>query len=338
MTAPEPDISTAALLQFDSTMLPPAERFAAYRDLYNGGTDADQLGPAFHARVDAWSLDRVTLFERHLNDVGHSRSRERATGDAFDHFILTFVVSGDVQVDTGRGFVTIPAGGGIVVDARQSMRNRLRNAHIYSVRIARDQFNAVIGPSRKLHGMTMSVDRTTLLIDYLQAMTRRIGSLDMASAGHAVDALFALIMGALEPITSTVDLPAVVRDAARFSRVRALIDAHIADPDLGPDMIVERADLSRATLYRLFKPHGGITAHIRLRRLQLLLMAIVDELDTRSFADLAIAWGFRSEAHASRLFQQRYGVRPGQYRSAWAAQADPVLPLREMRLLDATIG
>jgi AraC-like DNA-binding protein len=338
MTALETDASNTALLQFDSDALPPAERVPAYRDLYNGGADAVQLGAGFRVRLNGWSLDRVTLFERHLNDVGHDRTRARAVADAFDHFVLTFVVAGDVEVDTGQGFVTIVPGSGIVVDARQSMRNRLRNAHVYTIRIARDQFDAVIGPSRKLHGMRMPAERTALLIDYLQAMARRIDTFDISSAGHAVDALFALIMGAFEPMTDAVDLPAVVRDAARFSRVRALIDVHIADPDLGPDMVVERADLSRATLYRLFKPHGGITAHIRVRRLQLLLMALVDELDTRSFAEMAIAWGFRSEAHASRLFQQRYGVRPGQYRSAWNAQADPALPLREMRLLDATIG
>lgn len=338
MTAAETDVSTTALLQFDSDALPPAERFAAYRDLYNGGADAVRLGADFRVRLKGWSLGRVTLFDRHLNDVGHDRTRERAMSDAFDHFVLTFVVAGEVEVDTGQGFVAIAPGSGIVVDARQSMRNRSSHAHVYTVRIARDQFNAVIGPSRSLHGMGMPAGRTALLIDYLHAMTRRIDAFDISSVGHAVDALFALIMGALEPMTDTVDLPAVVRDAARFSRVRALIDAHIADPDLGPDLIAERADLSRATLYRLFKPHGGITAHIRLRRLQLLLMALVDELETRSFAELAIAWGFRSEAHASRLFKQRYGVRPGQYRSAWNAQADPVLPLREMRLLDTTIG
>lgn len=338
MTAPEPDLSTTALLQFDSDVLPPDERFAAYRDLYNAGADAERLGTAFHARLNAWSLDRVTVFDRHLHDVGHSRSRERTSGDAFDHFVLTFVVSGTVEVDTGNGFVAVPPGSGIVVDARQPMRNRLHDAHIYSVRIARDQFDAMIGTSHTLHGMRTPVERTALLIDYLQALTRRIDSLGISSVGHAVDALFALIMGTLQPMTDTVDQPAVVRDAARFSRVRALIDSHIADPDLGPDMIVERADLSRATLYRLFKPQGGIISHIRMRRLQLLLMALTDSLDTRSFAELAIAWGFRSEAHASRLFQQRYGVRPGQYRSAWNAQADPVLPLREMRLLDATIG
>ncbi len=338
MTGREPDTASAALLQFDSDALPKPERFAAYRDLYKGGADVELLGTGFRVRLNAWSLDRVTVFERHLNDVGHRRSRERTDGDAFDHFVVTVVVSGRVEMDTGDGFIVIPPGGGVIADARQAMRNRLHDAHIYTVRIGRDQFVAMLGPARATHGMRMSVERTALLIDYLRAMTRRIDMLDIPAMGHAVDALFALIMGTLEPLTDAVDQPAVLRDAARFARVRALIDAHIADPDLGPAMLAERADLSRATLYRLFKSHGGIIAHIRLRRLQLLLMSLTDALEARSFADLAIAWGFRSEAHASRLFQQRYGVRPGQYRSAWNAEADPVRPLREMRLLDATIG
>lgn len=327
-----------SILQFDSAALPPAERFDRYRDLYANGTDPQCLGPDFAAQVTAWSLDRVTIYDRVLHDVGHVRGPDRAGVDGFDHLMLTLVADGVLDVDTGRGFVSVPAGCGIVLDISQPMRNRMRYAHAYNVRIARDDFLATIGPLRNLHGTVMPADRSALLVDYVALLTRTVDMLAAPARRSAIDAMFLLVAGALGGgAGGGVTSPASVRDTARLSRIRTLIDTHIADPDLGPDLIVHHAQLSRATLYRLFKPFGGFASHIQTRRLQLLLLALNDDAETRSFGELAHATGFRSEAHASRLFQRRYGMRPGHYRSVRAAQADAVVPMREMQFLDDTI-
>ncbi|KQM67575.1 hypothetical protein ASE75_01165 [Sphingomonas sp. Leaf17] len=332
MTGPD-----ATIFRFDSATLPEDERFDRYRDLYANGSDAIRLGPDFAARVTAWASDRVTIYERDLHDVGHVRGAERAGQDGFDHLLLTLVADGAVEVDTGRGFAPVPAGSGVILDMQRPMRNRTRFARSYNIRIARDDFLATIGPVRNLHGTILSADGTALLIDYVALLLRRMDALNPPARRSAIDALFLLVAGALGAVTGAVERPATARDAMRLSRIRALIDAHIADPALGPDMIVQRADLSRATLYRLFKPYGGLTSHIQTRRLQLLLLALNDEAETRPFGELALDAGFRSEAHASRLFQKRYGIRPGQYRIERAAQGSTPVPLRAMQFLDDTM-
>ena len=329
--------SSGSLFQFDSATLPPAERFDRYRDLYANGSDALCLGPDFAAQVTGWSFDRVTIFERVLRDVGHVRGLDRAGVDGFDHVMLTLVADGMLEVDTGLGFVPVPAGCGIVLDISLAMRNRMQFARAFNVRIARDDFCATVGPLRSLHGTIMPADRTALLVDYVTLLTRTMDTLTAAGRRSAIDALFVLVAGGLGGGTSGSTSPASMRDTARLSRIRALIEAHIADPDLGPDMIVHHAQLSRATLYRLFKPFGGFAGQIQTRRLQSLLAALNDDTETRSFGEIALDKGFRSEAHASRLFQSRYGMRPGQYRSQRAAQADAEVPMREMRFLDDAI-
>lgn len=329
--------SNGSLFRFDSATLPTAERFDRYRELYANGSDPLCLGPDFAAQVTGWSLDRVTIFERFLRDVGHIRGLDRAGVDGFDHVMLTLVADGVLEVDTGRGFVSVPAGCGIVLDISLAMRNRMQFARAFNVRIARDDFCATIRPLRNLHGTFMPADRTRLLVDYVTLLTRTMHMLTAAGRRSAVDAMFVLVAGALGGGTGSSTSPASMRDAARLSRIRTLVDTHIADPDLGPDMIVHHAQLSRATLYRLFKPFGGFASHVQTRRLQSLLTALNDDTETRSFGDIALDTGFRSEAHASRLFQRRYGMRPGQYRSERAAQANAVVPIRAMQFLDDTI-
>ncbi len=331
-------VPDTTIFHFDSTTLPADDRFDRYRDLYANGSDAIRLGEDFAARITAWATDRVTIYERDLRDVGHVRGPDRAGQDGFDHLLLTLVADGMVEVDTGRGFVPVPAGSGIVIDTSRAMRNQTRFARSYNIRIARDDFLATIGPARNLHGTVISADGTALLVGYVALVTGRMDTLTTPSARRsAIDALFLLIAGALGAVTGAAGSLVTPRDTARLSRIRALIDTHIADPDLGADMIVQQANLSRATLYRLFKPFGGFASHIQTRRLQLLLLALNDDAETRSFTELALDAGFRSEAHASRLFHKRYGIRPGQYRAERNAQGSTPLPLREMQFLDDTM-
>ncbi len=322
-------------LQFDSDTLSPAARFPAYREMYAGGTDAEQIGPAFCARVSAWSLDRLTIFERHLNDVGHHRTAAHVARDRFDHFTVTLVIAGEVEVDHGAGFVVVPPGCGIVYDAHKPARNRFRNAHLYLLRVPRTVFGDLGQHPSK--GRMTKPETTALLIDVVRVLLPRLATLDLVATGHAVDAIFALVRGALQPAPNATDTAASARDQTRLTAIRAMIEADIGDPDLGADLIVKRSDVSRATLYRLFKPLGGINGYIRARRLHALRLSLMDGHEQRSFADLALHWGFRSEAHASRLFVEHFGTRPGSYRSAWHSAREEPAPVREMRFLDGTI-
>jgi AraC-like DNA-binding protein len=325
------------VLQFDSERLPPAERFTAYRDLYAGGTDAEQVGPDFRARVSAWSLDRVTIFERHLNDVGHHRTRAHVASDGFDHYTVTLVLSGEVMRGNGVDVLTVRPGCGLVADTHLPGRNWFRDATLYTLRIARSVFRTLAPGHHDLHDSFTKAGTTALLIDYVRVLLPRLDYLDLVGTGHAVDALFALLRGALQPPRSTAEMAALARDNNRLIAVRASIEASINDPDLGADTIIAQADVSRATLYRLFKPLGGINGYIRTRRLHALRLSLMDAAEQRSFAELAIHFGFRSEAHASRLFFERYDIRPGSYRARWKAEGGEPKPVRQMRFLDATI-
>jgi AraC-like DNA-binding protein len=75
--------------------------------------------------------------------------------------------------------------------------------------------------------------------------------------------------------------------------------------------------MSRAGLYRLFEPQGGVARYIQMCRLQQLRARLDDRaFDNRSLAELAPKLGFSGESHAGRLFKQAFGVSPGAYRTA----------------------
>lgn len=115
-----------------------------------------------------------------------------------------------------------------------------------------------------------------------------------------------------------------------FAAALLLINSNFASGNLSPEMIARRLGCSRAHLYRLFERHGmtvaGQVREVRLQRCRAALEAEAVTPDT--IGDIAFRCGFANPAHFTRLFTQRFGVRPSEARTAAAARlaAAPQLP------------
>jgi AraC-like DNA-binding protein len=89
------------------------------------------------------------------------------------------------------------------------------------------------------------------------------------------------------------------------------IEAHLLDPALGVDRLVQALGSSRAAIYRSFPSAGGISAFIRARRLERAREALARRTGSRpTVAEIARAHGFASESHFSRAFREAFGQAP----------------------------
>jgi AraC-like DNA-binding protein len=93
------------------------------------------------------------------------------------------------------------------------------------------------------------------------------------------------------------------------------IDGHLGNAQLGPDEIADAANLSRASLYRLFSAEGGIRAVLLKRRLDEALRLMLADKDERSLKEIVKRCGFGGTSQFSRAFRARFGVRPREYRA-----------------------
>lgn len=99
-------------------------------------------------------------------------------------------------------------------------------------------------------------------------------------------------------------------------RLKAYIDANATSPDLTPQALCARFGISRANLYRLFAPVGGVAGYVRDRRLRRAETLLRDPANQRrTIADIAYDCGFASEAHFSRTFRQTFGAMPREVRA-----------------------
>jgi len=111
--------------------------------------------------------------------------------------------------------------------------------------------------------------------------------------------------------------PATERvERSLFGAARDFIDQNLSDPELSPAKIQAHVGVSRAMVYRLFEPVGGVSAYARRRRLDYAVIAVAAAARTgRSLSQVAYGHGFRSDSNFSRAFRARFGIPPGELKS-----------------------
>ncbi|MBI1684640.1 AraC-like ligand-binding domain-containing protein [Caulobacter hibisci] len=297
----------------------PADRaFDLYAALYSRGSDVSRGEGPFFAKVRAWRLDKILLFERRLSGVVHAR-RERVASDGFDHFVLTHVVEGEVRLEVSGPPRILAPGEGVLLDTRRPMRSAHRDALILTASIARDVVEAALGPAGRLHGQILAPPDNLVLADFLTSLTRRGDALTPAALPALGRAFIDILssVGGEAPRTGREDQR---RDLARRETVRRFVLPRLADKTLSVDAISTGAGISRSSLYRLFDKQGGVARFIQLIRLDALRAILDAEGHAPDAAELADRLGFAGAPQMERLFAELHGVGPQDYAEAVAGK------------------
>jgi AraC-like DNA-binding protein len=114
--------------------------------------------------------------------------------------------------------------------------------------------------------------------------------------------------------------PCVFADAPQLAllhRIHDHIDAHLADPELGPVSIARAHFVSTRQLHRLFAGTGEtVTRRIRRLRLERCRRDLADRRRaTDSVTGISRRWGFPDLPGFSRAFRSTYGLSPTDYRA-----------------------
>lgn len=112
--------------------------------------------------------------------------------------------------------------------------------------------------------------------------------------------------------------PAEARAQEMFQRVTRFIENNLGDPDLTPEAIADRHNISLRSLYSLFSDQPvSVAAYIRQGRLER-ARAELGRPESRGHPVQTIAarWGFSSATAFSRMFRDVYGMTPSEYRAA----------------------
>lgn len=308
--------------------LPAKERFALWRDsiscIFDVDASRETRGERFAASVDAHMLGPLMLARTTTIEQRWERSPSLVARDGMDHYMIQLFEEGHMRARHDHGEVEIPEGGLIVFDLAETVTSRTDNFTNLSLILPRQMVSGILKQPDGQHMRALSGEEpmVALLRDHLLSLKRLAARMTVAQAAETAPATAGLVAaclnGSVEDIPTGETRP-TLRDALLIRRSREYIDANLSAPDLAPDMIARAVGVSRAHLYRLFQPQGGVSNYIRDRRLRCALLTLGDPSQRdRPIYDIALDYGFTSNPVFTRSFRQRYGVTPRDVRHGGA--------------------
>lgn len=282
----------------------------------------DSLLAPFHAAIDRYLIADMSFTDCRCDGVTLQRSLARISTDSARHHAIQVFVEGSAGVVVGeRRNPQARQGGILLTDLGQPIEMRREATRALSFFVPRITMDAIFMEAEAAHGRIVETDTplSRLAVAHAVALSRDLPTMTPESAVHAMNTGVELLVGALR---RGVGLDGSTRAAVRsavLARARRLIDADPGQAGLSPTRLLSKLEISRATLYRLFEPEGGVQAYIRKSRLRAAAQDLV-RYPHLAVNDIAYGLGFNSPSDFTRAFRRTLGMSPRDLR-AYATDA-----------------
>lgn len=273
-------------------------------------------GAVFDASFARYTVDDLTFFDMRTGPNVAVRSLGRVSTESVRDISFNLFVEGipaefrghRMRADEHRA-PKVPSI--LALDMDQPCTIRSHEGRMLMFFVPRAVVEKAFPDAASLHGRRVEANTplTRMLVAHLLALSRQIVGLARDDAGDSFRTTVQLLVAAFSREAGlSGDARAAVR-AAVYGQVCRHVEAHLHDPGLSPESVLQSLQLSRASVYRLFLHHGGLAAYIRARRLR----TAADELvrfPNLAVQDIAAGLGFNNASSFTRAFRRAYDIAP----------------------------
>lgn len=304
-------------LVFTTDQFRPHERLdawnAAFGSLNEIAVTADD-GKAARVRTENWLLGGgIVVSETKVEGARFMRDRVRALRDQFDHWTLRVIRRGQgglchSQFDTR----TVP-GDVVLFSASDIWVCEWDDVEWVTLCIPRDFDPVLTVRLAQLRPGLLNGAGVGLLADLMLALPGRIAHAPSTEIPNVTGIVLAALAAGLPGGTGSEQ---DAGGALARERARRVVLNHIGSPSLDPAFLARAIGVSRAALYRLFEPSGGVSRFIRHMRLSLAHAALQSAASRgKSIARIAEEHGFPDPPEFSRAFRAAFGRTPREVRA-----------------------
>ena len=309
--------------------LRPHERFAFLRDVSVRRLDflesrAANGGP-FAARIRRLTVPEGRLIDLRTTAWGLGRTPLLARADGIDDIVLMLTLRGDgagwfgepdrtTRLGTNRSLLRVR-------DESRPYTVRWTDADNYSlhVELPRAVFDTrTVNRALAGNGECLSPGGLApMLAAQMRSIAEIAPDLDPAARAAGLRSVINLAATVLRLEFGGERADSEVCEDGMLIAAQALICRRFASTELSPDEIAHRLGCSRAHLYRVFARNGlTVAGYLREIRLQRCRAALAAAGPRDTVSNIAYRCGFDDPVHFTRLFRQRFGLRPSEVRAA----------------------
>ena len=294
---------------FDYRKFPPDDRLPAFRHLTAALYDTWALGEAsdFRAKLFGHQVGDLIFNECAFSPARFRHSAAHISGGGRDFLSLQAQLAGEEVLAMDHGIVRLLPGHIYLRDWAYPFDSKATEMRMHTIVIPPHRLAASATLSRQSPVLEWPIDDPGAGM-LLKLWLELLGSFATVSLGKA-ELLCGAFLGFLDGLMSGLDSddhPATLRAMEQFlaSRLRG---------NVGTEDLCRQFHVSRSTVFRLFKPHGGVKAYLARRRLERVYadLRIADPARV-GVAAIAASWRFNEPSSFSRRFRQQFGLRPSE--------------------------
>lgn len=265
------------------------------------------------------------LVESVSTTLAYDRTPAHIARGGIDHFQITLCLEGGMHFVSGRREATLGRGDVCLIDMAQPNRTILSGGgdggatRLVSIIVPRTVMASRLAhPDSATASLLPGGGRAAQLLGSQLSALRD----DPPSESRAaVEAMADIVAGA---VGSAAEVDGAVDRADRhlvLVMIKRHIEANLETEPLTAEDLCRRFRISRAGLYRLFEPEGGLGRYVQEQRLNLALRRLAAPASrTGRLIDLALDLRFSGDSTFVRAFRRRFGLTPGEVRGlaeAW---------------------
>lgn len=304
---------------FSTSELPPDDRYDAW---LNWGwpriatifrTDpTEPFDTTWHSAL----LGEVVFVRTRITGMRYERRVQDVRQSDFDSLIVNMMIEGAAHGVFGDREFHQPAGHFHFHDISKPSTHVSSSSFTYSLIIPRPLSLESFTSVDDLHGLVIGSPCAGLLHTHAERVWQALPSLGQSSAASLGRSFIDLLAVAVSEARAEAPLPSAAASRLR-QRAVALIETCL-NTRLTPDHLCARLKVSRKALFAAFREDGGVDRYIRSTRLERAKTALADVARREPIGMIAGRLGFYDASHMSRLFRDRYGMTPRDYRDSIA--------------------
>ena len=294
--------------------LPPGEAYERWRNLmaplYEVRPTTPSAALPFGSNIAYQVGDLVA--HRTLLSTQHLKRDRRRVDAGPDHYTFQLYRSGRY-----RGTIA-----GKAISASSGTVTLIGRRHLIDGMLDQADTTGIVVPCTHLHGLPLEdhdllfdAARNRLLATYILNVYRRLPATHPDNASTVANEFVAFLRRLLDPSPATDVLEGHELYGGLLALAKMIVQENLSRTTLSPELIAERMQISRSTLYRMFEPEGGVMHFVQGERLRAVRDALADPMERRTISRLAEVYAFNTISQLSRSFRNYYGTPPQIWRS-----------------------
>jgi AraC-like DNA-binding protein len=272
---------------------------------------------SFRARADGYRVGELVFNQARFTPARFLHDTEHLIGEGRDFLSLQEQLAGEERLIMRQGHVRLLPGHIYLRDWAYPFDSVSSAMRLNAIMIPRHRLRSAAGMHEHMPVLSWSVDEPDghMLSLLWRELLTQLGQVSEPQAQGLCDA-FLSFLDALLGYRGVEAGQASLGAMQQFimTRLRGEVDA---------GTLCEHFHVSRSTVYRLFKPLGGVKQFINTARLDQCYSELRRADPGRvKIAEIAASWGFLDNSSFSRRFRNHFGVLPSEVLGSARNQAE----------------